>query len=301
MHVHDILAAAESDFPELKESARQSGYRSILSVPLLRENEAIGALTIRRREVRPFTDRQIARLQTFADEAELELADFDLPQALLDALTLVRDRAARRGIALHHAVDERLGPVRADERKIKQVLLNLLSNALKFTSEGGRVEVRAGSVDGGAEISVTDTGIGIAPEDQEAVFEEFRQVGTAAAADHPLLAAVRRSFRAANGLAIERRGNANPVLAGDLDQQVGENLAGESTAGRGAREHLPSRAFRNLLADHEHEWRLARHLADCRGLKPGGQEKVEHTPRECRPRASITRGDAPVSPPRGCA
>jgi light-regulated signal transduction histidine kinase (bacteriophytochrome) len=56
---------------------------------------------------------------------------------------------------------------------VKQVLLNLLSNALKFTPEGGRVEVRARVVDGIAEISVTDTGVGIAPEDQEAVFEEF--------------------------------------------------------------------------------------------------------------------------------
>jgi signal transduction histidine kinase len=59
------------------------------------------------------------------------------------------------------------------------VLLNLLSNALKFTPEGGRIEVRAAMNDGMAEISVTDTGVGIAPEDQEAIFEEFRQVGTA--------------------------------------------------------------------------------------------------------------------------
>ena len=58
--------------------------------------------------------------------------------------------------------------------------LNLLSNALKFTPDGGRVEVRAAVVDGMTEVSVTDTGVGIAPEDQEAVFEEFRQMGTAA-------------------------------------------------------------------------------------------------------------------------
>jgi signal transduction histidine kinase len=59
------------------------------------------------------------------------------------------------------------------------VLLNLLSNALKFTPEGGRIDVSAREQDGTAEIAVADTGVGIAPEDQEAVFEEFRQVGTA--------------------------------------------------------------------------------------------------------------------------
>ena len=110
---------------------------------------------------------------------ELEAADFDLPSAIENALVLVRERASRRGIALGRTVDERLGHIQADERKVKQVLLNLLSNALKFTPEGGRIDVRAGLQDRMAEISVTDTGVGIAPEDQEAVFEEFRQVGTA--------------------------------------------------------------------------------------------------------------------------
>ena len=59
------------------------------------------------------------------------------------------------------------------------MLLNLLSNALKFTAEGGRIDVRAGVNDGEVEVSVADTGVGIAPEDQEKVFEEFQQVGTA--------------------------------------------------------------------------------------------------------------------------
>jgi signal transduction histidine kinase len=114
-----------------------------------------------------------------AGRMELELTDFHLPTALDSALTLVRERAGRRGIALHLSVDERLGQMRADERKVRQVVLNLLSNAIKFTPEGGRIEVRAAPKDGLVEVSVSDTGVGIAPEDQEAVFEEFRQVGTA--------------------------------------------------------------------------------------------------------------------------
>jgi signal transduction histidine kinase len=76
-------------------------------------------------------------------------------------------------------VDDGVGMIHADERKVKQVLLNLLSNALKFTPDGGEINIRARIHDGETEISVMDTGVGIAPEDLEAVFEEFRQVGTA--------------------------------------------------------------------------------------------------------------------------
>jgi len=114
-----------------------------------------------------------------AGRMELELTDFHLPTALDNALTLVRDRAGRRNITLQMSVDEGFGEVRADERKIRQVVLNLLSNAIKFTPEGGRIEVGAVPRDVSVEVSVSDTGIGIAPEDQDAVFEEFRQVGTA--------------------------------------------------------------------------------------------------------------------------
>jgi signal transduction histidine kinase len=110
---------------------------------------------------------------------ELELADVDLPQAIQNAVILVRERALRHGLTLEQSIDPRLGEIRGDERKIKQVLLNLLSNAIKFTSEGGRVGVRAAPVGGNVEVAVSDTGVGIAPEHLEAVFEEFRQVGTA--------------------------------------------------------------------------------------------------------------------------
>jgi signal transduction histidine kinase len=113
-----------------------------------------------------------------AGRLELEQAPFDLPLALESALTLVRERASRHGLTVVFAVDERLGTLVGDERKIRQVVLNLLSNAVKFTPEGGRVELRAAPADGVVEISVADTGIGIAAQDQEAIFEEFRQVGS---------------------------------------------------------------------------------------------------------------------------
>jgi len=113
-----------------------------------------------------------------AGRMDLETSQFDLPVALSDAMTLIRERAMKHGIELGLEVQAGLGPIVADERKFKQILLNLLSNAVKFTPDNGRVDVRAVRIDGGVEVSVRDTGIGIAPKDQEAVFEEFRQVGT---------------------------------------------------------------------------------------------------------------------------
>jgi signal transduction histidine kinase len=130
-----------------------------------------------------------------AGHMELEATDFDLPSAIDNALILVRERATRRGITLGSTIDERVGLIRGDERKVKQILLNLLSNALKFTPEGGRIDVAAGLHDEVAEVSVADTGVGIAPVDQEAVFEEFRQVG----------AAEKRAEGTGLGLALSRK------------------------------------------------------------------------------------------------
>ena len=70
-----------------------------------------------------------------------------------------------------------LDTVIADERKVKQIIFNLLSNAVKFTPDKGKVGIRAQRVADAVEISVWDTGIGIAPEDQQRIFEEFQQAG----------------------------------------------------------------------------------------------------------------------------
>lgn len=111
-----------------------------------------------------------------AGRMDLETSAFDVPGALANALTLIRERATRHGIALLLEAGPQVGQWRADKRKFKQILPNLLSNAVKFTPDGGSVEVRA-RVDGEMlEVGVRGAGIGIAAEGHASVFEEFRQV-----------------------------------------------------------------------------------------------------------------------------
>src|SRR5258706_3257127 len=112
-----------------------------------------------------------------AGHMELDLSSFDLPETLSGTMTLVRERAQSHDIALSLEVDPRISTIEADERKVRQMVLNLLSNAVKFTPDGGSVDVRARFENGGIEVSVKDTGAGIAAEDQAIGFEEFRQVG----------------------------------------------------------------------------------------------------------------------------
>ncbi|MDX1376724.1 MAG: ATP-binding protein, partial [Burkholderiales bacterium] len=131
-----------------------------------------------------------------AGRMELELSDFPLESAIEGALSLVKERAQRHGVALDCEIGAGIDQIRADERKFKQVLLNLLSNAVKFTPEGGSVKVRATRNGEWLEVAVRDTGAGIAPEDQSAVFEEFKQVGN----DH-----ARRAEGTGLGLPLTKR------------------------------------------------------------------------------------------------
>lgn len=112
-----------------------------------------------------------------AGRMELLVEAFDAPSTIETAMTLVRERALRHSIELKLETDERLGEFCGDERKFKQVLLNLLSNAVKFTPEGGTITVNAKATDDGLQVSVHDTGIGIAKESQGKIFEAFQQVG----------------------------------------------------------------------------------------------------------------------------
>ena len=113
-----------------------------------------------------------------AGRMELAISEFDIPNAIDNAVLLVRERASRHMLALQVNVDSRLSSFTGDERKFKQILLNLLTNAVKFTPEGGKVSVAAQPTSEGVQVSVSDTGIGIPPEQQAAVFEAFHQVSS---------------------------------------------------------------------------------------------------------------------------
>jgi signal transduction histidine kinase len=150
-----------------------------------------------------------------AGRAELQPSTFDVAGAIDNAMVLTKERAVRRGLRLERNLAPDLGAVQADERKVKQVLINLLSNAVKFTPEGGTITVSGTRGPAAITLAVHDTGIGIAPEDQALIFEEFRQVGN----DY-----TRKQEGTGLGLALARR----------FVELHGGRLSVESTPGRGS-------------------------------------------------------------------
>ena len=114
-----------------------------------------------------------------AGKKELQLEAVDLHKLIESATATLRPLAAKKTITVEAVVDGAIPALSADAGKISQVLLNLLGNAIKFTPDGGRVAVEAGVRDGAVEVAVSDTGIGIEPEDQARVFEAFQQAESA--------------------------------------------------------------------------------------------------------------------------
>jgi GAF domain-containing protein len=120
----------------------------------------------------------LAKIEAGKMELQIEPA---LLQDVVDAVSnTMRSLAAKKSIDLRVDSDERLASFPMDGARVKQVLLNLVGNAIKFTPEGGRVWVRAGSKDGNVRVEVGDTGPGIPAEDQQRIFLEFQQAGSEA-------------------------------------------------------------------------------------------------------------------------
>ncbi|MCW2736691.1 GAF domain-containing protein [Nocardioides sp.] len=115
-----------------------------------------------------------------AGRMELEYSAVDLGLLLGEAVGMLRERASSHGISLRVDIDPAVGVVYSDQLRIKQVVLNLVTNAVKFTGDGGTVLVRARRTPTDIEVTVTDTGIGIPEPDRERIFESFQQGGRGA-------------------------------------------------------------------------------------------------------------------------
>lgn len=145
----------------------------------------------------------IAKIE--AGKTELELSEFNLRELLEGCIVMFKEKAIKHRIKVGLEVDDKIKNITADERKIKQIMLNLLGNAMKFTPDGGSVTVKARRTgDEGREdaivhrpgetvvlhpsfieISVEDTGSGISKEDQKRLFQPFQQLDTSLAKKHP--------------------------------------------------------------------------------------------------------------------
>jgi signal transduction histidine kinase len=115
-----------------------------------------------------------------AGRMELQMNEFNIEKLVESSIALFKEKAYKQGLQMTFEVAQGLDTMIGDERKIKQVLFNLLGNAVKFTPDGGRIHVEATVTDDKKflKYSVSDTGIGISPEDQNKLFKPFEQVDT---------------------------------------------------------------------------------------------------------------------------
>jgi signal transduction histidine kinase len=151
-----------------------------------------------------------------AGKMPLTVAEFPMAELVREVLAEVEPLIARSKLTMTTQVDHALPPLRSDRQKVKQIVINLLTNALKFTPQGGvTVTAVAEPERGRVAIAVADTGIGISPKDQEVIFEDFRQ-----ADDSP----TRQYTGAGLGLAICRR----------LASMLGGELTVRSALGEGS-------------------------------------------------------------------
>jgi signal transduction histidine kinase len=310
IHIPDVLADPNYTWAEVVK--KSGGYRTIVAVPLLRQTVPIGVLTLARSQVRPFNEKQIELLTTFADQAviaienvrlfdeiqdksrqlaeasqhksqflanmshelrtplnaiigvtemlredaealkqdlepldrvlgagrhllalindildlskieagrmELHLESFPLVPLIDAVIKTIEPLAAKNGNQVAVQCDGEIGTIHADQMRLRQALLNLMSNANKFTERGTiTIDARHREENGGdwITLAVTDTGIGMSPEQMGKLFQEFSQASSSTASKYG---------GTGLGLVISRR----------FCQMMGGDITVESEVGRGS-------------------------------------------------------------------
>ncbi len=211
-----------------------AGMSHELRMPL---NAVIGLSAVLQRELHgPLTEKQreyVAQIESSgrhllqvitnildmakaeAQRIEPKFARHDPATIVAEAVGLTGDLAVGKGLSLTTAIDPGLPAIWVDAIRARQIMLNLLSNAVKFTEAGGRIDITARVDDAAVAITVTDTGIGIAPENHDTIFEAFEQVDSTLA---------RRFEGTGLGLALSR----------SLAELQGGSITVESTLGVGS-------------------------------------------------------------------
>ncbi len=175
----------KSEFLASMSHELRTPLNTILGFSELLSEETAGALNEKQKRFLTHIQRDASHLLELINDVldlskieagrlELRLEKFPMAVAVAEVLTSIRPLAAIKSITLDSDLDTQL-MLEADRLRFKEILYNLLSNAIKFTPNGGRVWIASSSDEGSVCILVGDTGIGIASEDQQAIFESFRQ------------------------------------------------------------------------------------------------------------------------------
>jgi GAF domain-containing protein len=128
IHVEDLAALLDTEYPYAREAQRLTGHRAALSVPLIHESIAIGAIQVRRREVRPFTERQVRLLETFADQAVIAISNAELFQQLKE-----RNRELSDALAQQMATSEVLRVIASSPTDLHRVLDTIAQSAARLS------------------------------------------------------------------------------------------------------------------------------------------------------------------------
>ncbi|PWE18908.1 tyrosine protein kinase [Marinicauda salina] len=157
-----------------------NGYADLLASGLAgelneRQLEHLGAVQTASTQLEKLIDDILDIAAIDAGQLELELGDVKLDALAADAADLIASRAEHAGVKLSQEADAESAPIRGDAKRLKQVLYNLLTNALDHAEPGGHIEIGAEIEDGEARLWVADDGAGIAPDRQAKIFERFER------------------------------------------------------------------------------------------------------------------------------
>ena len=206
----DRVSAGTRGLLERASHGLRTPLNSVVGFSELLGTQAVGALSREQseyvrdisssgRHLRSVLDDIAAISVVEGGSGELRAVPVDVGALIAECVGVVQGAAADRLVTIDVVTDDRLGLIEADSRKIKQILLNLVANAVRFSPAHGRVRVEAVERDGGAEVSVRDEGPGIDPSDHERIFLAFEQGATTAPGGTGLGLAVSRGYAAEHG------------------------------------------------------------------------------------------------------